>query len=527
MQEQQQQQQSLPLERCDLHGRKQRFLCITCKVPLCSNCLITKEHSNHKIFSIDDIKLDYSTITHSKTKSDNVAFGQPFVPRLFYLWDMLQQLSFTYSTLDKSIKDVAEHFRQEHEKLRLEEHKMNSPIIEEFKKTRSTMSAIIKEVEDISILFKMVPLNSDDDLDCHDDGNDDSEIKRINTELVEFIKSSSTTLVDYMKKNFKPVTAREIEHLGDNELMALAQKRLQTINTPHRLTKALKATFTVKQSQSSSIFSYKAASNHCGIYSPETGKWTSIDVVGDNEQTNTFSAIVFACDNVYVFGGYSNPSYERYSLKEHRWYKDLPLMDDIANTGISVCFDGDSYIYLVGGHDNLKPSNQVHRFNVHTQQVESFGSIPLNLWFSFVAHHNGKLYILGGLYEDSLESKTLITFDIRTKKTNINNLDFNKSIYSCCFDGVDSLYYIEPIGFRQFSLSTMQAKALSLPSGLSYGYPIVYDPNGDQGTIYMLQGKGRNLKYSIKLNQWTTLKDDMETEISTWCGACLIPPESK
>ncbi|GAM18560.1 hypothetical protein SAMD00019534_017350 [Acytostelium subglobosum LB1] len=123
-------------------------------------------------------------------------------------------------------------------------------------------------------------------------------------------------------------------------------------------------------------------------YSLKTSKWTTYKNAFAKSIEDDMS-VVYAQGNVYLFGGSASPNkYYRISFLENQ---QAPQCYDGAFQGggrlISSCFDGDKYIYLVGGQLGTKSLDRVARLNIVTQQFDYPARVQTGLFGTRVFFH--------------------------------------------------------------------------------------------------------------------------------------------
>ncbi|GAM25419.1 hypothetical protein SAMD00019534_085940 [Acytostelium subglobosum LB1] len=251
---------------------------------------------------------------------------------------------------------------------------------------------------------------------------------------------------------------------------------------------------------------------------------------------------------------------------------------------ISVCHDGDSYIYLVGGI-GLDVENKytlcfdrVDRFNLDSERFEhvaqelTFGRRK----FSNSFFHKNLLYIVNDSDISSLDVNTKEFLKVSTSedvslafscfdgidnvyiKTNMmftryttffhNNLlyivngleikSYNSQARTyrevtkitstenddhnslCCFDGIDNIYIKTKLMFTRYTLSTKRQVSLQVCPIHEDLMSLVYDAAGSR--IFYFFGEGENHLYSIQDDTWTLLLNDNDSAYHLNQGICLI-----
>ncbi|GAM25421.1 hypothetical protein SAMD00019534_085960 [Acytostelium subglobosum LB1] len=244
-------------------------------------------------------------------------------------------------------------------------------------------------------------------------------------------------------------------------------------------------------------------------FSLETLEWTPIVDTVEKLPYNTYqSSVVVRGTDIYSFGGLDDPNvYTRYSLAEKKVYQS-----DIvgANGGvfISVCHDGDSYIYLTGGVDIPKGEDVtpkiyfvcVDRFNIDTAQFEHVDQFFTGM-YSYTFFHKDLLYIVNG--------SEISTYNVETGEVLKVSPDEDPNQAICCFDGIDSVYIKTSLLLTLNSISTNRRIPLKVcPIHEALGAFV----SDDTGGLIHFGGKGKNYRYSIQDDTWTLLNDNDNSE---------------
>ncbi|GAM23544.1 hypothetical protein SAMD00019534_067190 [Acytostelium subglobosum LB1] len=134
------------------------------------------------------------------------------------------------------------------------------------------------------------------------------------------------------------------------------------------------------------------------LLSLDTMKWTKIENAFKNQVSGQPNSMVYARGNIYVFGGESSSStrYMRYSLAEKQCY-EAEMLGVLGGSEISACYDGNEFIYLVGGDTHHNSLDRVDRFSIDTQQFEKVGHLSIGVTDAFTIFHDDMLYIVGVL----------------------------------------------------------------------------------------------------------------------------------
>ncbi|GAM22107.1 hypothetical protein SAMD00019534_052820 [Acytostelium subglobosum LB1] len=460
---------------------------------------------------------DVENVQHLRSLINEGQYDDTSKLRLKLLWSMLQRLSVAHHTMTESCKNVSDQFKQLHDMLVIEEHRITSPLNDKIQQTSSTIHDIINEIKNINSLFSQSTTKTDD--------------LEIN-EIIQSIKSS-TSPKEFIDKTFPTTTTTTTStstEVTDIELLTMIKNHVNQMNTTiHVLTRPYKVV--IDQDMIDSVkdeirsltklmepiehFTHDLdgqimciENENVSLFSPATNGWTDVD--GDSfEKANYFCSSVYARGHVYVFGPRDDcPStYSRFSLVTRKWQYDIPMAGVRGGRLCSVCFDGDKYIYLVGGTTiDVWPQvnfNRVDCFNIETQEF-SIDSITISI----------------------------IEFNLASKKSTFIKGIIPETALSVVFDGNDRIYIFLMHRFISMSLLAVdKAKTIREltppPANPLYGEEkwarntlVYYTP--EQGTILNLQGTGNNYRYSIKLDEWTKINDNDPIEDRGYSALSLL-----
>ncbi|GAM24694.1 hypothetical protein SAMD00019534_078690 [Acytostelium subglobosum LB1] len=400
--------------RCSIHNKKQKVICYDCNELICTVCLTT-QHMKHEVEHVHSLKTQFT--------SDNQRIKR-FNARLDTLWDTLQQLAWSYDTIQMSKRRVANQFRELHEHLMRKEQRLKKKLDDELDDTTTSINNIINEVANINT---NVTNNNVNDINHNDD--EDGDGVDVMSTLVRSIKTSKS-MDQFIDKQFKPCDDNVT--IGDDQLLDFVRRASQATQAVHTVTRPLRMNH---------IFSFWKDS--CSMLSLDTGEWT---VINDKctPRKRISRSVVYARGNVYVFGGQGSPStYSRFSLIDQKWNNDLEIIGVDGGESISTCYDGDKRIYLVGGFHNDKLLDRVDCFNIDTQQFSSVGrlSVPTRASHSFI--HNNRIIVVGGHVdvEGNVSLTDILEYNIATKECVVSlEIDINPDeAIDACYDGVDNV----------------------------------------------------------------------------------------
>ncbi|GAM24695.1 hypothetical protein SAMD00019534_078700 [Acytostelium subglobosum LB1] len=465
--------------RCLIHNKKQKVICFDCNELICTVCLTT-QHNKHDVEHIYSLKTQFTSDKRIKR----------FDTRLDTLWDTLQQLAWSYDTIQMSKRRVANQFREMHEYLMRKEQWLKKDLDDELDKTTTSINNIINEIANIKAHATNNKVN---DINYKGEVEDGDGVDVMNT-LVRSIQTSKS-MDQFINKQFKPCDDG-VTCDGD-QLLDFVRRASQATQAIHTVSRPLRTYFNSYMLENDLVeifdkYIYENAAtkiehgfrNHifsllkdsCSILSLDTGEWT---VINDKctPRERIFRSVVYARGNVYVFGGQgSADTYSRFSLIDQKWHNDLEIIGVDGGESISTCYDGDKLIYLVGGFHNDKMLDRIDCFNIDTQQFSSVGrlSVPTRASHSFF--RLGMIVIVGGYVdaEYKVSLKDILEFNSVTKICHVSlETEFlpNEPIHSC-YDGLDHLFMMGDKSTLLVDLSTMESPQIE--SRASFGTCHIY-----------------------------------------------------
>ncbi|EFA77029.1 hypothetical protein PPL_09781 [Heterostelium album PN500] len=243
----------------------------------------------------------------------------------------------------------------------------------------------------------------------------------------------------------------------------------------------------------------------------------------------TFNSVVSVGEFVYVFGGgkdiKNQSKYFRYSTKDRKPVKGdfrSEINGVAGGRSISVCFDGQNYIYLINGHDcsTNKYHRRIDRFNLKNMGFEKFYSFPEN--------QDQRNHVFSFFYKDILytmmdHGHKIYAFCPDTKVlSHLPNKNIDE-ICAACTDGAGNLYILmknpnNVEGFCRLNIDTNNIEKLQLPKDIEFGDSMLYH----EGVIYLIGGKDyKNHTYSVEKKQWSTFFEN-DTSIRKMCGSAIV-----
>ncbi|KAI8972714.1 hypothetical protein BDB01DRAFT_808953 [Pilobolus umbonatus] len=137
------------------------------------------------------------------------------------------------------------------------------------------------------------------------------------------------------------------------------------------------------------------------ISNPQSLQWTKIHPQGSPPIARGYHTSNLVKDKLIVYGGSDG----------HECFSDIHVLDLVDNRWIQIDLDRavprlahsttqvGSYVFVIGGHDGSRYSNEVLLFNLVTMGWESrkiYGGAPTPRGYHTCVLHDSRLYVLGG-----------------------------------------------------------------------------------------------------------------------------------
>ncbi|GAM23543.1 hypothetical protein SAMD00019534_067180 [Acytostelium subglobosum LB1] len=406
-----------------------------------------------------------------------------------------------------------------------QEHKAKSTINTQLSSIQSTINDIIQEIKDINHIINLEHPTTTTSSDMSNQEGLEQMVESIKScsSLDQFInnnksiicpqavddnQSSLTSalndkeLLTMIKNHTQHMKLVKYDDFGSSSMLKPYQVKIDQVrlnNIKKQLTSCLRLASPPVQTIIPREFQNCLVSikdKQMYLLSLKTMRWNHIQDAFKYEVSCQPNSIVYARGNIYVFGGKSSSSsskYMRYSLAEKQCYV-ADIIGIIGGCCISVCYDGDEFIYLVGGDISDFNLDRVDRFSIDTQQFEHVGYLPFSVASPFTHLHNDTLYIMSGFDPCREPDHQFMAYNIHTGASRVDLED--RISYASCFDGNDSL----------------------CPLKDDYHQTVYVDP---EIGILSITGNGQNYQYSIVDDKWTLMKDlDLWKRFNH--GGCLI-----
>ncbi|GAM19149.1 hypothetical protein SAMD00019534_023240, partial [Acytostelium subglobosum LB1] len=353
------------------------MLCIDCKQLVCSSCAVI-DHKKHDLDCVDVIK----ELINEKKCNDM------FDKRLQLLWTSVQEQAATYKSLNDTRKQINDHFKELHEFLIIEEHKLVSPITQQINETQSSIDNIIDEIRDISALFNLSTNANSNDKNNNEEAEQDVTIIQSCTSVREYIDKTCTALTskdivtcsDHQLLNQLIESVARIESMPECPVidrflkvtlqadgLNLIKKQVQLAYSLSNVTDPNEGQLKEHRVGGGSVFSYGPTVST--LFDPRTGASREINNNGVL-MNNVTKCAVYAKDHIYFFGQVPQStvcSIFRYSMATQLW--TTHQLDSILVLGgyPMACYDGNSTIYLIGKY-SLR--NSLVALNIDTLHLD-------------------------------------------------------------------------------------------------------------------------------------------------------------
>ncbi|GAM25943.1 hypothetical protein SAMD00019534_091180 [Acytostelium subglobosum LB1] len=503
-------------------------------------------HFGHVHYHVDELKSEFFQPENLKKHMEQ-------------LWTSLKPLYTQRQAFLDNEDRIGQVFHELHQQLALEEHKLRKPIVKEREKVDSAIESIISEIQSInSICLAQRGGNNLSDHDHqHVTSTTDIIVESINPDdtLTSFIQSNPLPMDD---DDQSPMTRIALylaqfkdpgrnDHVHDLAIrFEPAPLRNQIMRTIHDAFEMVEGGADNKQSQ----FQADNFSSQWQVFSLDGGggihlfdpaasntKWMRVNWREKENRYNTLQSAAAAIDeNVYIFGGEDRSvTYSRFSMSKQRVDFTGDIGTGQGGSFISTCYDGENYIYLVGGHFRYESLTRIDRFDIRTGECQRIGCLGLSKDMLY--------YFYSFIYKDVLYAVTynrnlVITFNLTTMERRQATPDYAdgifKNIWAMCYDDANHLYILKT-DHQLIKLSLQSRKYITLATlepkeKLSSSHNItsmVYltSNRGKQQSLYLLGGLlyGTH-QYSIQENCWTVCdesnRDGFERHRR---GSCRVP----
>ncbi|EFA83860.1 hypothetical protein PPL_02930 [Heterostelium album PN500] len=566
--------------RCPEHKKQCKIICYQCNQLLCTICLTDRfnEHRNHTIQHINNIKNNLLSRSSSSKRSinnsddddnnNNTADQYDINSKLLNVWISLKSLATRHQLLEFKESEIASYFRELHEYLVIEEHRLKKPIAHDLETIKQQIPKQINEMKSLVNIIntsnkqEMNKLKKDEHLVGEEEEEDQhqqqQDINYINTvqSTIESINQSDT-MVEFIENNLlfkndndnlRGFYGNVDDPLEMTNILELVNKHFLQFKSVARQEQQQSQMFdeyrfTIKpfdKKQFSSIIkqSIQKTITQTYIFSGHQHRGVSLISLLDNsmipinaesELFMTYNSFVAVDRHIYIFGGANQQNkatnqYSRFSL-------DLMCFDMLADIdggveggrSISVCYDGSSHIYLVNGctdvNNQVVRHHRIDRFNLNTHKFEKY--------YSFVAsgsNHVLSFFFEGLLYSVPTTEQKLYIFNPVSKRLDTFSSErlFTRS-FAACTDGNGNIYiHSTDMRFIRLNVTNKSVEYLAPAARFDSAIPMIYYQSKNESFIYFMGGKDiGNYRYTIASNKWKPfLKHDHSQRVA--CGGALI-----
>ncbi|GAM28537.1 hypothetical protein SAMD00019534_117130 [Acytostelium subglobosum LB1] len=481
-------------------------------------------------------------------------YDHDFNERLGSLWATAKPLVQSLPSFIQDEATVTEYFRGLHNQLMLQEHKILAQFKQQKEATESTLRCIIEEVKmTIQVLAETRSkthryLPNDQQHCVGDDEAYDSDEAMAN--LLPIVNSLQTahSLDDFVSiitsKCLVPVSPAQeevnlvllLDGIDTMKKKSLVPPTKLAIRTDENMVSMLKLRLQdcfqlvdmSREDQAKSrttIVSY-TSNGRCHLFDTMNNTWSDLGT-DDKGRPFTYHSIVAVRDMVYVMGGDTDSkTFSRFCMTTRK-FDNIGQLNNHCGFYVSACYDGDQYIYLVGGIFKSDYSTKVSRMSIRSFIIEDVCSMVYSCAGTLTFIKDGLLYIVGG-YLGTNHRRSLRTINLKTheEKTVMEDLTFNKSIISSCYDGNDMVYILDSTGhFFRVCVSMREKTVLAGPPfPATQHHSFVYMPSPEKDNndlVYFFGGNKIGTRcYSVRENHWTDLGKDNADRI--YCGAVLV-----
>ncbi|EFA78838.1 hypothetical protein PPL_08303 [Heterostelium album PN500] len=477
------------MDGCSKHNREFEFICFDCNVLLCSECVPRHRHHlfDHQPAIISDIQLTIKTT-----------------------FDSLKSAVIEYQQNRQTEDEISNRFKELHEFLVLEEHKLKKPIIdnkEQLEQQIESQTTIMRSLnlmnhqlnKIISDSFQPNPQSkatttsyssSISSLDTTDSYQTSTIITSISKCLNhdEFIQNNNTLFnlnYDHRYSNTKNDdhillnlllehnnTLRSYNHFNVKHNQ-LQQYRLNTnYEQLNQIKNQLQSTFKLvsqpkKQSNKKPYILSTANSkiSVIDITDQNNIRFTQQDITTIYTNFNYYSCVIVG-NHFYNFGGGMKvKTYFRYSI-DNQTFEEIE-MKGIKECGfVSVCYDDKNHIYLMDGFN--RPKLLIYRFNIINSTFEEYSTAKI----SSSTYHHFTFHFNNCIYSYIPFDQKILKFDIKIKATFEISIKLPRSRErAACTDGRGNMFVLSDTGFHQINIETNEIKQLDRST---YNLTLIY-----------------------------------------------------
>ncbi|EFA83301.1 hypothetical protein PPL_04091 [Heterostelium album PN500] len=545
---------------CGSHNRCTDFICYDCNVLMCAAC--ASQHSRHNFEHIDNIKsyinnitVDTTTTTNSDNDNSNSTFSglRDIQSSIKSTFDTLKSKVKEYEQLQQTENEISSKFKELHDFLVVEEHKLKAPIIDgktQLEQQIDKQIIVMKSLNSINNRITNTQPN-DKNLDQADSQSSSSispdivesyQISTIITSISqssnhnEFIQNNKNTVfylddsnkLNRLDKDDSSILNILLENNSIIKLNSVSERDQQLRSQQYKLIVKNEQINLIKNQIQSSI--KLELLNQPYIFSTDmNGKISIINIKDPNnihfeqikiEMTYSFppyNSNVNVGDFIYMFGGAKSRHsiFTKYSVRNRSLEtNEMRGVDKCAY--ISACYDGLDHIYLFDGYKT--PKANIYRYNINSSTFEKYSTINLD-----GTCHHFTFFFKDFIYVFTPAIQKILKFDINNKST--IDLPIGVPKYTSrgvCTDGNGNIYVQSELGLHRINIETNEIKIFD-NSKINTSYKhhnLIYHSIDDQSYIYSLLGKDRNFIFSIENGTWEKILQDDQSDRSE-CASTL------
>ncbi|EFA75858.1 hypothetical protein PPL_10430 [Heterostelium album PN500] len=278
--------------------------------------------------------------------------------------------------------------------------------------------------------------------------------------------------------------------------------------------------------------------NGIHFFDLETLEWSQHKAEDYEERLLPFNSLAATRDYIFIFGGSNKSnSYSRFNIATRQWDHSAPIQTKLGGCGISTCYDGSRYIYLIGGATKTGRVTRIDSFDTETMEFEHVGAMEMPRSESLSFYLDGIIYIVGGCDLAGKEIKNMLAFNIASGEctTYIEHMGFRERIIASCFDGHDKVYILDKErNFYSVSIKTKSKEILNPPLAISNSsnkHSMIFCPKKfrqNSSEILFIGGKThQNHFYSVDKNKWSQIDKSVDTIYRSYDGAIGYYSEEK
>jgi hypothetical protein len=317
----------------------------------------------------------------------------------------------------------------------------------------------------------------------------------------------------FYSRAFKKITIFSLKFAGRATFLGLILSILYSLS-PFALSAPESVTVTMRneweKGEMTSVQTFGTSAATDAIQLKADGTWTARTWDTPPDAISTGHSSVMAGDYLYVFRGYSDKAFWRYSTLEDSW-EILPDLPQPAYYGADLSYDGSANLYMIfGGY-----SKKFYRYNISDETFTELREIPDTPWQGASIETDGTdFFVTRGGGTDGLFWR----YDVGDNLWNsLAPVTGAPGAGSDLVNGQDGyLYLVQGAGttnFYRYNLtSRLWENRTSLPATCGGNCTMGNDQRGTywNGYIYYLRSNGtlQLMRYYISGNSWENITTD-------------------